>query len=212
MTDGEMVINTKKEASLTLKGMAQDRLAIGDRTTNPLQTSRVTSLGIPLGDLPVGGWQTNVYLDAITGTAQTTAFLDADEEIKIVLKTPVEAHYTFNNIQTFTRAYPKKVECTVDLTYDIIHLLQNEQFRQNLKQYLVVQLLGQYIGTTGGTGYYKGWTWTLPVQYDGEYGQEADVSKGNVYAKPKLRCSYDASLGAAYQLVIITSAPPNYNS
>ena len=84
MTDGEMVINTKKEASLTLKGMAQDRLAIGDRTTNPLQTSRVTSLGIPLGDLPVGGWQTNVYLDAITGTAQTTAFLDADEEIKIV--------------------------------------------------------------------------------------------------------------------------------
>lgn len=212
MTDGEMTIAAKGQIGLTLKGMAQDKLAIGDRTTNPLQTSRVTSLGIPLGDLPLAGWQTTVYADAITGTAQTTIFVDAEEEIKITLKTPVESHYTFNNQQTFTRAYPIKPECTVDVSYDIINLLQNEQFRQNLKQYLVVQTLGQYIGTSGGVAYQKGWTWTLPVKYDGEYGQEADVSKGNVYAKPKLRCEYDAGLGSSYQLSIVTSNPPNYNS
>ncbi len=79
MTDGEMTISTKNQAALTLKGMAQDKLAIGVRTTNPLQTSRVTSLGIPLGDLPVAGWQTLIYADAITGTAQTTLFGDAEE-------------------------------------------------------------------------------------------------------------------------------------
>lgn len=212
MTDGEMTISTKNQAALTLKGGAQDKLAIGDRTTNPLQTSRVTSLGVPLGDIPLAGWQTNVYIDAITGTAQTTAFLDPEEEIKINLKAGVETHYTFNNSQVFSRAYPLKPECTVDLTYDIINLLQNEQFRQNLKQYLVVQLLGQLIGTTGGTTYYKGWTWTLPVRYDGEYGQEADVAKGNPMAKPKLRCEYDSGIGSSYQLVIVTQSPPNYNS
>lgn len=211
MTDGEFIVNTKKEASLTLKGMAQDKLAIGVRTTNPLQTSYVTSIGVPLSDLPVAGWQTQVYLDAITGTAQTTITTDPDEEIKINLKTPVEAHYTFNNVQTFTRAYPIKPEYTVDLTYDILNLLQNEQFRQHLKQYLVVAINGQYLGTTGGTNYYKGWTWTLPVKYDGEYVQEADPAKGNVFAKPKLRCEYDSGIGSAIQLVIITENPPNYN-
>lgn len=211
MTDGVMTIKTKDSASLTLKGMAQDKIAIGDRTTNPLQTSRVTSLGVPLGDLPVAGWQTQVYIDAITGTAGTTVFLDAEEEIKITIQAKVDHKYTFNNQQTFTRAYPNKPECLVDLSYDIINLLQNEQFRQNLKQYLFVQLFGRYIGTTGSTAYYEGWQWTLPVRYDGEYGQEADVSKGNVYAKPKLRCEYDAGIGSAYQLVCITQQPPNYN-
>lgn len=211
MTDGEMTISTKGQAALTLKGRAQDKIAIGDRTTTPLQTSRVTSLGVPLGDLPLAGWQTQVWIDAITGTAGTTVFQDPEEEIKITLKTPADAHYTFNNSQLFSRVYPVKPECTVDVTYDIINLLQNEQFRQNLKQYLMIQLYGQLLGTTGGVTYYKGWQWTLPVQYDGEYGQEGDVSKGNVYAKPKLRCFYDAALGAAYQLVIFTSSPPNYN-
>lgn len=211
-TDGDMTVKTKGEIGLTLKGMAQDKLAIGDRTTNPLQVSRVTSLGIPLADIPLAGWQTQVYLDSITGTAQTTVFLDVDEEIKIALKTPVEAHHTFNNTQVFTRAYPQKEECTVDLTYDIINLLQNEQFRQNLKQYLVVQVLGQYVGTSAGTAFYKGWTWTLPVQYDGEYGQEGDPSKGNTYAKPKLRTAYDAGIGGSVLLTIITQNPPSYNS
>ncbi|MFL5626383.1 MAG: hypothetical protein ACJ788_12395 [Ktedonobacteraceae bacterium] len=211
MTDGDMTIKVKGEVGLTLKGMAQDKIAIGDRTTNPLQVSRVTSLGIPLADLPVAGWQTQVYLDAITGTAQTTVFLDADEEIKIALKTPVEQHHTFNNTQNFTRAYPNKEECTVNLTYDIINLLQNEQFRQNLKQYLCVAVLGQYIGTSATVAFYKGWTWTLPVRYDGEYGQEAEPNKGNTYAKPKLRCEYDAAIGGSYLLTIITQNPPTYN-
>jgi hypothetical protein len=211
MTDGDFEANVKDTCKLTLKGMAQDKIAIGDRTSNPLQTSRVTSIGTPLSDIPLAGWQTQIYIDSITGTAQTTLFTDPEESIKIVLKTPVDRHYTFTNAQTFSRAYPVKPECTVDATYDILNLLQEEQFRQNLKQYLVVATFGRFIGTTGGTNYAEGWTWTLPVRYDGEYGQEADVSKGNVFAKPKLRCEYDSSLGSAYSLSIVTQQPPTYN-
>jgi len=99
----------------------------------------------------------------------------------------------------------------VETTYDVVNLLQNEQFRQNLKQYLVVQIIGEYIGTTGGVLYYKGWTWTLPVRYDGDYGQEGDPTKGNVFAKPKLRTEYDSGIAGSYQLVIITRQPPTYN-
>ena len=209
-TDGEMTISTKAEAKLTLKGMAQDKLALGDRTTTPLQTNRLPAISTPLSDMPVAGWQTQVYLDPITGTAQATVFTDPEEEIKITLKTPSEAHYLFNNTQIFSRAYPIKPECMVDLSYDIINLIQNEQFRQNLKQYLVVALLGRYIGTTGGTTYYEGWTWTLPGRYDGEYAQEGDPGKGNVFAKPKFRTEYDAAIGASYQLTIITANPPTY--
>lgn len=211
-TDGDCTINAKAEVKLTMKAVAQDKIAIGDRTTNPLQTSRVTSIGTPLNDLPVAGWQTLVYLDPITGTAQSTVLLDLDEEVKIVLKTPTELHYTFNNTQNFTRAYPMKPECTVDLAYDIINLLQQEQYRQNLKQTLVVATIGRYVATTGGSAYYEGWTWQIPGRYDGDFPQEGDPKKGNVFAKPKWRAEYDGTLGASYQLTIITQNPPTYNS
>src|SRR6266700_3345071 len=211
-SSGSFAVNTKGEALLSLSGFAQDKLAIGDRTTTPLQTSRVTSLGIPLGDIPLAGWQTQVYIDNINGTAGTTVFTDPEQELKIMINTPDDRHWTFNNTQAFTRAYSQKYECTVSATYDIIDLLQNEQFRQNLKQYLVVKMVGEYIGTTGGTAYYKGWQWTLPVRYDGVYGQEAQPSVGNVFAKPQLRTEYDAGIAGSYSVAIITRQPPNYTS
>lgn len=211
-TDGDVTISTKAEAKLTMKCIAQDKLPIGDRTTNPLQTNRTTSLGTPLSDLPVAGWQTLISLDPITGTAGATPNQDIDEEIKIVVKAPVEPHWTFANLQEFSRAYPIKPEYTVECTYDVLNLLQFEQFRQELKQYLNVAMIGEYIGTTGGTNYFKGWTWTLPVRYDGEYAQEGQPSKGNTFAKAKLRCEYDAGLGGALLLTIITRTPPNYSS
>lgn len=210
-TEGEFSVTTGG-ATHTLKGMAQDKLAVGDRTTNPLQVSRSTSVGFPVTDLPMAGWQTNVYLDDITGTAGTTIFLDTEEEIKINIKAPVEHHWTFNNLQTFTRAYPLKYECTFDTTYDLLNLLQSEKWRQGLKQYLQVQVLGEYIGTTGGVQYSKGWWWTLPFRYDGEYNQEGDPGRGNVFAKPKFRAEYDATTGASYSVTVVTRQPPNYTS
>ncbi len=212
-TDGEMTISTKDVAKLTLKGEAHSKLAIGDRTTTPLSgTNRTTPLGVPLSDLPIGGWQTQIYLDDIFGTAGTTVNLDLEGDIKIALKCPVDKHYTWNNTQAFTRLKEGKRECMVDVSKDVIDIIQHEYYRQNFSQYLVAKLIGEYIGTTGGVQYSKGWIWTLPVQYDGEYGDEADPVKGAVTAKPKLRTRYDAGLGTSYQLQICTTTPPNYNS
>lgn len=209
VTDADFTVNPSSEAKLTLKGPCQDKLPIGDRTTNPLNVSRVAALGIPLADLPAAGWQTQVYIDSITGTAGTTVYSDPEGDIKIVIKCPSEVHWTYNNQQEWTRAYAGKPSAVIDLNTDILNLLQYEQERQNLKQYLVVAIIGEAIGVVGGAMQYKGWTWTLPVKYE-SYGQEGDPGKANTYAKPKLLCEYDPALACAYQLSIITRNPPSY--
>jgi len=211
-TEGDFDIKALTEATLTAKGMAQDKLPLGDRTTTPLSgTNRIASIGTDLSDEPLVGWQTVLYLDAITGSPLTTTWVDV-QELKVSLKTPDEHHYTFTNSQNFNRAYAVKRECTVDTTINFIDLLQWEQFRQNLKQYLSFQFLGQYIGTNAGTNYFKSWTWTLPIRSDGVFDISSDPSKGIVTAKASFRSEYDTGIGAAYKLVVVTSKPPTYPS
>lgn len=211
-TDGSFDAKVQTEITLSMKGKAQDKLPIGDRTTVPLTgTNRIAAIGANLNDLPLVGWQTAMYLDPITGTSLTTAY-NVVEELKLDLKTPTEDHFTFTNSQNFNRAYPQKRECLVDAKLDFTDMLQWEQFRQNLKQYLAFQFLGQYIGTSGGTNYFKSWTWTLPMRSDGDFDVTSDPSKGNVYAQAKWRCEYDAGIAAAYKLVVVNQMPPTYPS
>ncbi|HEY7419039.1 MAG TPA: hypothetical protein VH593_27910, partial [Ktedonobacteraceae bacterium] len=112
--------------------------------------------------------------------------------------------------QIFTRAFSGKREATVEVQQDLFDLVQFEQFRTNSKQYLVSALQGEYIGTVSGTPYYKSWTWTLPVKYDGEYSPESDVSKTSVEQTNKLRCEYDSGIAGSWQLVVIGHQPPVY--
>lgn len=210
--EGTFDAKVQTEISLTAKGKAQDRLPIGDRTTTPLTgTNRIAALGINLNDLPIVGWQTQVYLDAITGTPLTTQNLNI-EELKVDLKVPQEDHFTFTNIQSFNRAYPAKRTCMATVTFDFVDLLQYEQFRQNLKQYLAVQFLGQYVGTSAGTAYYKSWTWTLPIRSDGGFDTVSDPTKGNVTATTTWTAEYDSGIGGSYKLVVISQMPPNYTA
>lgn len=209
-TEGTLDLKVLTEATITAKGVAQNKLGIGDRTVTPLSgTNRITSLGVNLNDLPIVAWQTAVYMDAITGTPLTTSYADL-QELKIDIKSPDEHHYTFTNSQVFNRAYAAKREFLVDATLNFIDLIQYEQWRQMLKQYLSVQTLGQYIGTTGGTAYYKSWTWTLPIRSDGTFDIASDPSKAIVTAKANWRCEYDSGIGAAAKLVVVTSLPPTY--
>jgi hypothetical protein len=91
-------------------------------------------------------------------------------------------------------------------------MLQWEQFRQNLKQYFVYQLLGQLIGTNGSAPLYKSWTWTLPIRSDGDFEPTSDPSKAIVTAKAKFRTEYDSVLAGSYRLVVISQVPPNYTA
>jgi hypothetical protein len=211
-TDADFDSKVDAECTLTVKGKAADKLPIGDRTTSPLVgINRIVSIGANLNDLPMVGWQSMVYLDAITGTPATTSYADM-QECKIALKLSPEEHFTYTNQQNFNRVYAGKRECTVDVTLDFTNMLQWEQFRQNLKQYFVYQLLGQLIGSNGGAPLYKSWTWTLPMRNDGDFEPTSDPSKAIVTAKAKFRCEYDASLGSAYRLVVISQVPPNYTA
>lgn len=211
-TDASFDAKVNTEISLTLKGKAQDKLPIGDRSTSPMAgTNRITSIGTSLADIPMVGWQTALYLDPITGTPQTTLYTNI-EELKLDLKIPQEDHFTFTNSQNFNRAYPQKRECMVDAKIDFTDLSQWEQFRQSLKQYLVFQFIGQYLGTNAGTLYSKSWTWTIPFKSDGDFDVTSDPSKGNVYAQAKWRAEYDSGIGGAYQLVVISTVPPTYTA
>lgn len=211
-TEGDFDIKALTEATLTAKGVAQDKLPLGDRTTTPLSgTSRIASIGTDLSDEPLVGWQTLMYIDAITGTPLTTAWNDV-QELKVAVKTTDEHHYTFTNSQNFNRAFTVKREYTVDTTINFIDLLQWEQFRQDLKQYISFQFLGQYIGTVSGTAYFKSWTWTIPVRSDGVFDVTSDPSKGIVTAKGSWRAEYDSGIGASAKLVVVSSKPPTYPS
>lgn len=206
--EGTFDAKVQTEISLTCKGKAQDKIPIGDRTTSPLTgTNRIASLGVNLDDEPIVGWQTKLYLDPITGTPLTTQNVNV-EELKVDVKVPNEDHFTFTNTQSFNRAYPVKRSAMATMTLDFTDLLQYEQFRQQLKQYLAVQFLGQLIGISGGTQYYKSWTWTLPVKSDGGFDVTSDPSKGSVTASATWQCEYDSGIGASYQLVVVTQVPP----
>jgi hypothetical protein len=209
-TDGSFDIKVQTEASLTVKGKAQDKLPIGDRTTTPLTgVNRITALGANLADDPLVGWQTQVYLDPITGTPLTTQNTTL-QELKVDLKIPNQEEFTFVNSQNFSRVYAGKRECTADCTLLFIDMSQWEQFRQNLKQYLAFQFLGQYIGTAGGVNYFKSWTWTLPIRVDGTFDITSDPSKPPVTAKANWRAEYDPGIGGSYQLQVVTTMPPIY--
>ncbi len=206
--EGTFDAKVQTEISVTAKGKAQDKLPIGDRTTTPLTgVNRIAALGVNLDDEPIVGWQTKLYLDAITGTPLTTQNVNV-EELKVDIKVPNEDHFTFVNTQTFNRAYPVKRSAMATMTLDFTDMLQYEQFRQGLKQYLAVQFLGQLIGIDSGTQYYKSWTWTLPVKSDGGFDVTSDPSKGSVTAAATWVCEYDSSLGGSWKLVVVTQVPP----
>lgn len=195
----------EKEAKLVSKGIAQDRLIIGDRTTTYLSSSRVTAIGQPL-DLPQVGWQSLVYLDTSVATIGTTLFGDLLEG-KITLKSPQDPKWTATNNQNFNRVNRGKRETMFDGKIDLTNVLQVEQRRQNLLQYMTFQLLGQAIGG----GFSKYWQWSFPFRWE-DFDEDSTPDKTNVEATLSATAEYDPNLGGAYKLTIVNQAAPTYVS
>lgn len=192
-----------KEAKLTAKGITQDRLVIGDRSTAYLNVNRITALGQP-NDLPIVGWQSLVFIDTTSGAAPSVAYGDL-LECKLQFKSPQKPNWTATNSQNYNRVNRGQRETTFTGKIDLTNVLQWEQYRMNILQYLTFQLLGQAIGG----GYNKMWQWTFPASWD-DIDIDSEPSKEHVEASVEAIAQYDAGLGGSYRLVIINQQAPVY--
>ncbi len=208
LTDIEMSFAVDKETTVSLKGGCWDLLPIGNRSTNPLSASLVSALGQPL-DIPMVGWQTAIFIDALSGTPQTTAYSSVIDG-KVTIKVPQKPIYTATNVQTFSRLYRQQRSAMLSATIDFVSLDQFEQYRQNLKQFIAFQFFGAYIGSTGGTVYSKSWTWIFPAQYT-KFKRDA-TKLDNVTVGLEAKGIYENAVGYGHKLVIVCQQPPTYPS
>lgn len=206
-TDVEIDFGVDKEVKVSFKGGAQDKLPIGSRATDPLSASRVVALSQPT-DLPVIGWQTAIYIDALTGTPATTAYSDVIEG-KISIKVPQKPTCTTTTTQRFSRLYRQQRSVSASATIDFVNMTRYEQWRKNIGEYIAFRFYGAYIGNDSGTLYNKSWTWIFPAQYS---KFKEDTSKENVTVALECKGIYNASAGYSHRLVVVNQQPPNYTS
>jgi hypothetical protein len=208
----DLEMDASKDIKLTCKCTTQDMIPLGNRSTTPLSTSRLPTLGQPF-DMPVSGWQSFAYIDALSGTAFTTPYNDL-QTFKLTVPTAWKPTFTATGSQLYSRAYQdgSDIKVKFDALIDFTDLNQYEQWRQNVKQLIGVKFIDKqngYMGNIGGVLYHKSWQLTLPAKYD---TFERDRSKEKVEAKVTGLCEYEPSLGYAAQLTIINQCPPNYQA
>lgn len=203
LDEGTFEFGMDKAFTFTGKGIAQDRVIIGDRTASYLNTNRVSAVSNPT-DLPMVGWASQVYIDPSVATIGTNTYGDL-LEMKITLKSPQKPGYTAGVSQNYNRVNRGKRETMLDGKIDLTNVLQVEQYRYNLLQYLTFQLLGSPIGG----GYSKTWQFTFPCRAD-DFDIISTPDKENVEADIKATSEYDSGLGGAYLLTIINQQPPTY--
>src|SRR5262249_48709173 len=204
----EISQNIDKETTVSYKGLSQDKLPIGDRTTNPLSASRVVSLSQPT-DLPMIGWQTLVYADALSGTPQTTAYSDLID-VKIAVKCPHNPVWTPPATQRYSRVYRQQRSIMATATIDFVNLTRYENWRRNIKEFLAFQFQGSYIGSISGTVYNKSYTWILPAQY-AKFKEDASKLE-NVTVALEAKGIYEPSVSYSAKLICINQQPPTYTS
>lgn len=208
----DLEMDAQKEIKLACKCMTQDMIPLGNRTTTLLSSSRLPTLGQPF-DMPTVGWQSLIYIDALSGTAFTTAYNDL-QTAKISVPTGWKPTFTSTNSQLYSRAYQdgSNIKVKFDALVDFTDLNQYELWRQNTKQLIGMKFINKqtgYIGNTSGTLNYKMWQFLFPAKYD---TFERDRSKEKVEAKVSGIAEYEPSLGYAAQLTIVNQASPSYQT
>jgi hypothetical protein len=198
--------DVEKEFKVQAKGIGQDYLQIGNRSTNPMTQSEVTSLAQPL-DWPLAVWSGQVFLDPLTGTPGSTLFGDLMSG-KITIKSPLKAIHKLSARQTMTTIYRKKISIEVEAKIDYTNVLQAEQFRQDNKQYLVFNFNGRNVG--GGN--LQQIQVYIPFKYN-KFEITSQPDGDQVIADIGGVGEYDPTLGGSYKIVWWNSVmPPNYTS
>lgn len=203
ISEADIEYGMDKELKLTAKGIAQDRIVIGSRTGTFLNTNQITALGQPT-DMPMVGWPSLVYFDTSVASIGTNSFGDLLEG-KFTFKSPQTGGWTSTNSQNYNRVNRGKRETSFSGKIDLTNVLQLEQHRMNLLQYLTFKFQGQPIG--GGNN--KMWQWTFPARWD-DFDEDSEPTKERVEVSVMATAEYDSGLGGAYQLTIVDQQPPTY--
>ena len=155
----------------------------------------------------IAGWQTAWFIDPLSGTPGTTASQVLDW--KIIFKIPRTRNFPAVNSQRLQSVTRKQRETEIELTILFEDLIQYEKYRQNVKQLLVAQFISNILmGTTGGTTYFKNWTFTFPAKI---IEAKRDPTKlERVEAKIKFSTEYTDTLGYEIKFVSQNQLPPNY--
>jgi hypothetical protein len=198
--------DVEKEFKLAAKGIGQWYLPIGNRTTNPLTTSRVVNLAQPQ-DYPMADWACQVYIDPLSSSPGTTQFGDLLSG-KFAIKSPLKGIHKLTNRQTISNVYRKKVSITFEGKADYTNLIQWENFRQDVKQYVQFNFYGRNVG--GGN------IQTIQIiipfkfnKFDVTSTPESDFAEVDFAGIGE----YDPGIGASWQINWLNSShSPSYTS
>jgi hypothetical protein len=195
-----------KELKLTMKGVAQNKVIIGDRTVNPLVNSNMPTYAQPI-DFPIPGWPGLLYLDPIGSTPATTLWADVIT-FKLTGKTGLKPYWTGVGQQSFNRVGREWREFLFDAEIDFINVINYDKYKAFAKFVLVAKFLSPYyLGVSGTTPQFKYVqlllncrivTWpTLPANE-------------KVTAKITGVCEYDPTSGYAFQLSYLNQNNPAF--
>jgi hypothetical protein len=198
--------DVEKEFKLSAKGLGQWYLPIGSRLTNPMTASRVVSLAQPL-DYPQAAWACQVCIDPLTNSPGTTQFGDMLSG-KFTIKSPNKGIHKLTNRQTISTVYRKKVSIAVEAKIDYTNVIQWENFRQDIKQYVQFNFYGRNVG--GGN------IQTIQVIIPFKFNKfevtstpDADFAQADIAGIGE----YDGGIGASWQVNWLNSyQAPNYTS
>ena len=206
LSEYEFDFDVQKEFVLKCKGIAQDRLPIGNRSTTPLTISQVVALSQQV-DRPDASWACQVFIDPISGTPGTTSF-GSMLNGKIKITQPTEGVHSLQNKQVYTQVARGKWEIALDakLIYD--NILQLEQFRQDNKQYVQLNFYGRSVGSNS----LQQVTFIIPFKF-----QTFAVTSTPSMKFPEADIAgigeYDPGIGASYKMTWNNSVQaPNYTS
>jgi hypothetical protein len=209
----------EKELMISGKGMAQDQLVIGDPTVTPM--TNITG-NIPFGviglpgnfwqpfDIGVSGWAARFWIDALSGTAGTTAYNQV-LDYKITFKNPRKPSWPTINNPRYQVVYRQQREVQIDCTIDFIDVVQYKNFEANVKQLVQFQIDSNYLlGTISSSPVNKNWIFVFAAKL---ISAKRDTSKmEKVEAKISFLTEYTPTLGYEYTLVTQNQATPNYAS
>lgn len=200
--------NVDKELKLQVKGVAQDKIIIGDTTVANLTNSNFPTYAQP-SDFPIAGWPGLFYLDPIGGTAGATQWLDIIT-FKLMVKTGLKPYWTAIGQQPFNRVGRDFRETTFDAEIDFTNVINYNKYKAFQKYIIVAKFLSPYyIGVSGTTPQYKYVQFNLNARIT---KFEIDPKAEKVMAKLVGTCEYDSTSGYAFNMSWLNQNSPSFAS